>query len=109
MAVKRTTVVALLTMPGLTTAFYLLPASLSIRENSHDFLGHRSMLTPLSARKKGLQKSELKEAEVDGAGYTAEKRAQQQSYALGLFFVACIYDFFVTHHGVGFWDPNYVL
>jgi hypothetical protein len=35
--------------------------------------------------------------------------SQQQKAAVALFLGACLFDFFVTHHGVGPWDPNYVL
>ena len=37
------------------------------------------------------------------------KKSQQQSGAAAVFLAACAFDLFVTHQGVGPWDPNYVL
>mmetsp|Transcript_453 Transcript_453/g.1372 ORF Transcript_453/g.1372 Transcript_453/m.1372 type:complete len:116 (-) Transcript_453:523-870(-) len=37
-----------------------------------------------------------------------ERRRRQQIGAAAVFLFGALYDFFVTHHGVGFWDPNYV-
>jgi hypothetical protein len=37
------------------------------------------------------------------------KRRNQQLGAGALLLFGVLYDFFITHHGVGFWDPNYVL
>jgi len=36
------------------------------------------------------------------------RRKTQQVGAAAVLFVGIVYDFFVTHHGVGFWDPNYI-
>jgi hypothetical protein len=36
------------------------------------------------------------------------KRRSQQLGAGALLLFGVLYDFFITHHGVGFWDPNYV-
>mmetsp|Transcript_36982 Transcript_36982/g.66540 ORF Transcript_36982/g.66540 Transcript_36982/m.66540 type:complete len:121 (-) Transcript_36982:276-638(-) len=38
----------------------------------------------------------------------ATRRKQQLGAAAVLLF-GVLYDFFITHHGVGFWDPNYVV
>ena len=37
------------------------------------------------------------------------KRRNQQLGAAGVVLFGVLYDFFVTHHGVGFWDPNYIV
>eukprot|EP00588_Corethron_pennatum_P011928 CAMPEP_0194274176 /NCGR_PEP_ID=MMETSP0169-20130528/7323_1 /TAXON_ID=218684 /ORGANISM="Corethron pennatum, Strain L29A3" /LENGTH=87 /DNA_ID=CAMNT_0039017301 /DNA_START=60 /DNA_END=323 /DNA_ORIENTATION=- len=37
------------------------------------------------------------------------KRKTQQLGAAAVLLVGILYDFFVTHHGVGPWDPNYIL
>ena len=37
------------------------------------------------------------------------KRRNQQLGAGALVLFGVLYDFFVTHHGVGFWDPNYIV
>jgi hypothetical protein len=36
------------------------------------------------------------------------RRRSQQLGAGALLLFGVLYDFFITHHGVGFWDPNYV-
>jgi len=36
------------------------------------------------------------------------RRRNQQLGAAAVLAFGILYDFFVTHHGVGFWDPNYV-
>jgi hypothetical protein len=36
------------------------------------------------------------------------KRRSQQLGAGALLLFGVLYDFFITHHGIGFWDPNYV-
>lgn len=38
-----------------------------------------------------------------------ERRQKQQIGAAAVVIFAVLFDFFVTHHGVGFWDPNYVV
>jgi hypothetical protein len=38
-----------------------------------------------------------------------EKRKKQQLGAAAVLLFGVLYDFFITHHGVGFWDPNYVV
>jgi hypothetical protein len=46
----------------------------------------------------------------DDVNSTPTQRDNKQLYgALAIFAVGCLFDFFVTHHGVGPWDPNYVL
>jgi len=37
-----------------------------------------------------------------------ERQKKQQLGAVALLSFGIVYDFFVTHHGVGFWDPNYI-
>ena len=37
------------------------------------------------------------------------KRRNQQLGAGAVVLFGVLYDFFVTHHGVGFWDPNYIV
>ena len=38
-----------------------------------------------------------------------ERRRKQQLGAAAVVLFGVLYDFFITHHGVGFWDPNYVV
>jgi len=40
---------------------------------------------------------------------SAERRRKQQLGAGAVLLFGILYDFFVTHHGVGPWDPNYIL
>jgi len=37
-----------------------------------------------------------------------ERQKKQQLGAVALLSFGIVYDFFVTHHGIGFWDPNYI-
>jgi hypothetical protein len=37
------------------------------------------------------------------------KRRNQQLGAAAVVLFGVLYDFFVTHHGIGFWDPNYIV
>jgi hypothetical protein len=38
-----------------------------------------------------------------------ERRKKQQIGAVAVLLFGVLFDFFVTHHGVGFWDPNYIV
>ena len=38
-----------------------------------------------------------------------ERRKKQQIGAVTVLLFGVLFDFFVTHHGVGFWDPNYIV
>ena len=39
----------------------------------------------------------------------ANRQRKQQLGAVAVVVVGVVYDFFITHQGVGFWDPNYVV
>lgn len=60
----------------------------------------RSACVSLAGRKPGKPPSEP----------TAVKKGIEPKYLVvyGLVAFGVLYDFFVTHGGVGFWDPNYV-
>mmetsp|Transcript_4243 Transcript_4243/g.8214 ORF Transcript_4243/g.8214 Transcript_4243/m.8214 type:complete len:111 (-) Transcript_4243:492-824(-) len=51
----------------------------------------------------------MSKGEGDERDERDERRRNQQKGAVAVFLVSILFDFFVTHHGIGFWDPNYVV
>jgi len=60
--------------------------------------------TVMNLKGKNNDKSEEVQTESDDT-----RQRNQQVGALAVFAFAALFDFFVTHHGVGFWDPSYKL
>ena len=44
-----------------------------------------------------------------GKNAANRRQRKQQLGAVAVVVVGVVYDFFITHQGVGFWDPNYVV
>ena len=63
------------------------------------------LLAPILLRAKKMDDNNGAEATEDNDG----RQKKQLVASLGVFFVAALIDFFVTHHGVGPWSPDYKL
>ena len=55
-----------------------------------------------------FKRTTLQMANDEESEESKAKRKNQQLGAAALLLFGILYDFFVTHNGVGFWDPNYV-
>ena len=42
-------------------------------------------------------------------GKNENRQRNQQFGAVAVILFGVVYDFFITHQGIGFWDPNYVV
>lgn len=86
--------------------FVVPPANLALTFRHRGGLGHTLEPAPYKMDRVILAAKKKKD-DVDS---TPTPRDNTQLYgALAIFVVGCLFDFFVTHHGVGPWDPNYVL
>lgn len=77
----------------------------ALSKSSNYKLGYDSRYIPSNGGRMLL--TAKKKDDVDS---TSKPKDNSQLYgALAFFAVGCLFDFFVTHHGIGPWDPNYVL
>jgi|AntRauTorckE5430_2_1112549.scaffolds.fasta_scaffold151729_1 hypothetical protein len=90
-----------------------------VMSGAHGFVSHKAELPTHHRCKLGRESRFLPTngdsmfltaKKKDDVGNTPKPKDNSQLYgALAFFAVGCLFDFFVTHHGVGPWDPNYVL